>query len=260
MEFSAVTALVGLLVGFFVGLTGVGGGVLLAPLLIALGVQPTVAVGTDMVYGTLTKLTATVRNVRAGRVDWRWVRALAAGSVPAGLAGSLVVHWLRSTHADAEGVLLKALGAVLALAATMSLVGELLKYRGSLHNRFDWTPVDRRSFARVATFGAVIGFIVGLTSVGSGSLIALLLVFGSKLAPRDLIGTDIAHATLLVTAASLAHAGIGTVDWALAANLLCGSIPGVLLGSRLMDVAPARPLKVGMCSLVWLAGAKMLLT
>lgn len=260
MDFSATTALVGLLVGFFVGLTGVGGGVLLAPALIALGIQPTVAVGTDMVYGTLTKLVATLRNIRAGRVNWRWVSALATGSVPAGLAGSLVVHWLRSHHADAEGILLKALGAVLALAATLSLVGELLKYKGLLHSRFDWTPTDRRSFARVALFGAAIGFVVGLTSVGSGSLIALLLVFGSKLAPRDLVGTDIAHATLLVAAASLAHAGIGTVNWGLAANLLCGSIPGVLLGSRLMDIAPARPLKVGMCSLVWLAGARMLLT
>ena len=259
MEFSITTALVGLLVGFFVGLTGVGGGVLLAPALIALGIQPTVAVGTDMVYGTLTKLTATLRNIRAGRVDWRWVSALATGSVPAGLLGSLVVHWLRSTNPNAEGILLKALGAVLALAATMSLLGEWLKYKGALNHRFDWTPVDRRSFVRIALFGAAIGFVVGLTSVGSGSLIALLLVFGSKLAPRDLVGTDIAHATLLVAAASLAHAGIGTVDWRLAANLLAGSIPGVLLGSRLMDVAPARPLKVGMCSLVWLAGARMLL-
>lgn len=259
MELSWTTALVGLLVGFFVGLTGVGGGVILAPVLIYLGIQPTVAVGTDMVYGTLTKVVATVRNVRAGRVNWRWVGALATGSVPAGLLGSWTVHWLRTHHAHADAVILKALGIVLAFAASVSLLSELWLKRRKVAWQLDWSPENVPSRVKVGLVGAAIGFVVGLTSVGSGSLIALFLLFASKLSPRDLVGTDIAHAMLLVAAASVAHAGMGTVDWSLAANLLCGSIPGVLLGGKLVDVAPSRPLKVGMCSLIWIAGAKLVL-
>jgi uncharacterized membrane protein YfcA len=138
------------------------------------------------------------------------------------------------------------------------LVSELWLKRRKIAWRLDWTPDTTANRVKVALVGAAIGFVVGLTSVGSGSLIALFLLFSSRLSQRDLVGTDIAHAMLLVAAASIAHAGIGTVDWSLAANLLCGSIPGVLLGGKLMDVAPSRPLKVGMCSLVWLAGAKLM--
>lgn len=258
MHFSLTTAIVGLCVGFLVGLTGVGGGVLLAPILVFLGIQPSVAVGTDMVYGTLTKLVATVRNVRAGRVDWRWTRALALGSVPAGVAGSFCVHWLRQNHADAEGVILKALGAVLAFAATVSLLSELVLKKRNITAVTDWTPAGLPNMAKVAAVGAAIGFVVGLTSVGSGSLFALLLLFTSRLNAQTLVGTDIAHATLLVAAASLAHLDIGTVDLPLAANLLAGSLPGVLLGTALMPRVPSRPLKLMICVLVFLAGAKMI--
>lgn len=111
--------------------------------------------------------------------------------------------------------------------------------------------------AEITLVGLLVGFLVGLTSVGSGSLFALTLLAVSRLEPRRLVGTDLAYAAILVTAVALAHAVIGTVDWHLAANLLAGSLPGVLLGSRLTARAPARPLKLGLLSLILLARMKL---
>ncbi len=258
VQFAISTALVGLAVGFLVGLTGVGGGVLLAPILVFLGIQPSVAVGTDMVYGTVTKIVATVRNVHARRVDWSWAMALALGSVPAGIAGSLTVYWLRHHHSNAEAIILQALGAVLAFAAVVSLLSELVLKRLNLRTTVDWTPVNWRNRLKVAAVSAAIGFVFGLTSVGSGSLFALMLLFCSRLDAKMLVGTDIAHATFLVAAAAVAHLNIGTVNLPLAANLLCGSIPGVMLGTALMPRVPSRPLKIMICVLVLAAGAKMI--
>lgn len=256
-HFSLAVVFVGLMVGFFVGLTGVGGGVILAPVLIWLGIQPSVAVGTDLVYGSVTKLVATYRNVKEKRVDWQWVGALALGSLPAGLAGSFTVHWLRLNHPNAESLILKALGAVLALAAVLSLLSDLWLKRRNIELVADWTPATSRNVVKVAIAGALVGFLVGLTSVGSGSLYAMLFMFTSRLRSQQLVGTDIAHATLLVAVCGLAHLDFGTVNLTLAANLLVGSIPGVLLGSRLMAHAPARSLKLGISSLVLLAGVRM---
>ena len=274
MDFTLTNVLIGLLVGFFVGLTGVGGGVLLAPVLILMGIQPSVAVGTDLVYGTVTKFVGTLRNIKERRVDWSWTFALALGSVPAGLAGSFFIGWLRGHYANAESILLTALGAVLAFAALVNIVSELRLVdwvRRRLSGRpsaladapladqalADWTPTNARSRVKIAIAGALIGFMVGLTSVGSGSLVAMLLLFTSRLPVARLVGTDIAHAMLLVAGASLAHLQMGTVDLSLAGNLRLGSIPGVLIGGRLVGIAPSRPLKLGVCGLVFVAGLKM---
>ena len=257
-HFAWTRVFVGLLVGFFVGLTGVGGGVILAPILIYLGIQPSVAVGTDLVYGSVTKLVGTWRNVKANRVDWRWVRALAVGSIPAGVAGSYLIDWLRHTQPEAEPIVKLALGAVLTFAAAVNIGSELFIRGRKRAQLADWTPRDAKTRIVVASAGALIGFMVGLTSVGSGSLFALLLLFTSRLEMPTLVGTDIAHAMLLVAAASLAHIDIGTVDYGLAVNLLIGSIPGVLIGGRLVGVLPARALKIGVCALVLVAGVKML--
>lgn len=252
------TALVGLLVGFFVGLTGVGGGVLLAPVLVFMGIQPSVAVGTDLVYGSVTKLVGTIRNVRARQVDWNWVTAMALGSVPAGLAGSYLVNWLQRHEPTAERILLHCLGAVLTLAAVTNLFSIRWLRNRTVKTLADWTPDHWSNRIRVALLGAIIGFLVGLTSVGSGSLIAMVLMLTSRLSVHKLIGTDIAHAMLLVAVASIAHLDIGTVDLRLAGNLLIGSIPGVLIGGSLTGVVPQQPLKVGVCALVLVAGVKML--
>ena len=259
-HFEWTRALVGLTVGFFVGLTGVGGGVILAPVLIFLGIQPSVAVGTDLVYGSVTKLVGTWRNIKAKRVDWNWVWALALGSVPAGVAGSYLIDYLRHTEPQAEPIIKKALGIVLFFAAAVNIGSEVF-LRGKANKLLtDWTPRNVPTRLVVALAGALIGFMVGLTSVGSGSLFALLLLFTSRLDMPVLVGTDIAHAMVLVAAASVAHIDIGTVDYGLAANLLVGSIPGVLIGGRMVGILPARALKLVVCVLVLLAGGKMLMT
>lgn len=259
VELSWTHAFVGLMVGFFVGLTGVGGGVILAPVLVFLGIQPSVAVGTDLVYGSVTKLVGTARNVVDRRVDWSWTLALALGSVPAGLLGSYLIAYLRHQKLDVDGLLLSALGAVLVLAAGLNLLSELWLRNRKTEARADWTPDTWPKRLRVAAAGAVVGFLVGLTSVGSGSLVAMLLMFTSRLPLQRLVGTDIAHAMLLVAAASVAHLDIGTVDMTLAGNLLLGSIPGVLVGTRLTGHTPTRLLKLLVCGLVLAAGLKMLL-
>jgi len=258
MQFSITTALVGLLVGFFVGLTGVGGGVILAPILISMGIAPSVAVGTDLVYGSITKLVGTVRNVRDKRVDWPWALTLAAGSIPAGIAGSYLIAYFRNHDSNAESIVLHCLGGVLVIAASANVVSELFVKGKTVVYWADWTPIDSKSRLKVMFVGAIIGLMVGLTSVGSGSLFAMLLMFTSRLPMQKLVGTDIAHAMLLVTASSLAHIDIGTVNYALAGNLLIGSIPGVLIGGRLMGIVPARNMKLMICVLVLLAGVKML--
>lgn len=258
MPFSITTALVGLLVGFFVGLTGVGGGVILAPILIFMGIAPSVAVGTDLVYGSITKLVGTVRNVRDKRVDWQWALTLAAGSIPAGIAGSYLIAYFRNHYSNAEAIVLHCLGAVLVIAATANVVSDLFVKGKAVVHWADWTPIDNKTRLKVMAVGAIIGLMVGLTSVGSGSLFAMMLMFTSRLPMQKLVGTDIAHAMLLVAASSLAHIDIGTVNYALAGNLLMGSIPGVLIGGRLMGIVPARNMKLMICVLVLLAGVKML--
>lgn len=225
-----------------------------------MGVQPTVAVGTDLVYGTLTKFVATVRNVADRRVDWNWTWALAFGSIPGGLGGSFLIQVLRERHGlQADNIVKTALGVVLVLAAGLNLWTELSPHRRRNPGPVaDWTPIGGSPRIKVGLAGLLVGFMVGLTSVGSGSLVAMLLLATSRLDARRLIGTDIAHAMLLVAAASLAHLSIGTVDMGLALNLLCGSIPGVLLGTRLAGLTPTRPLKLAVTALVLAAGVKLL--
>lgn len=258
MEFTWSVALVGLLVGFFVGLTGVGGGVILTPLLIAMGIKPTIAVGTDLVYGSITKLVGTYRNVKEERIDWNWTYTLALGSVPAGIAGTYFIQYLNVQYGNADEFIKHTLGFVLIVAAAVTLISEFyLKGKENKH-LWDLTPTTWSKRAKVVGIGMAVGLLVGLTSVGSGSLIAMALILTSNLSMQKLVGTDIAHAMLLVTAAGMAHLDIGTVNLALATNLLVGSIPGILIGTRLAGIAPARPLKLGITTLVLVGGVKMI--
>lgn len=238
----------GLVVGILVGLTGMGGGVLMTPLLVlGLGMPATAAVGTDLAYATLTKLAGAWQHWRQGTVDLGVVRAMAVGSVPATLAAVAVLFWLQGR--DAPGLdewLRRAIGAMLIVAAALML-RRVLGWGGSP------LSVGAGSYptGRLLGIGALGGFLVGLTSIGSGSLIVALLVMTVALSPKVLVGTDVAHAFLLVGAAALAHLLVlQDVDVALAAKLLVGSVPGVLIGSRLVVRVPRRPLQIGMAGLL----------
>jgi uncharacterized membrane protein YfcA len=245
----------GFAVGVLVGLTGLGGGILMTPLLmLGFGMPAATAVGTDLVYATLTKIAGTWQHWRQGTVDWRVVRRLAAGSLPATLVAVIVLVWLREHNADqADGWLERAIGVALIVAALLMIQRLFAPRRDSTEAKL----AEDRVY-RIVAVGALGGFMVGLTSIGSGSLIMALLVFVTPLRPDRLVGTDIAHATFLLGVAAVAHLAIGDVDPGVVFGLVLGSVPGVLVGSKLTPRVPRRPLQMGLAGLLVTTGARLL--
>jgi uncharacterized membrane protein YfcA len=257
MDLSAGIALGGFVVGAVVGLTGVGGAILMTPMLMVFGVPPLQAVGTDLLYGSMTKAFGAARNLRDGDVDAGWVKWLALGSIPGAALGGVGLGELRASSVDVDEVVRLALGGVLMVAAASNVGIEWLRRRGKAPS-WDWTPTTTPRRVRVVLAGLVIGALVGLTSVGSGVLVAVLLMLASPLGPRVLIGTDLAHAALLLGAAAITHLRLGTVDLGLAVNLLIGSLPGVWLGSHWKQHVPAAQLRVALTACIFLGGIKLL--
>jgi uncharacterized membrane protein YfcA len=241
----------GLIVGTLVGLTGMGGGVLMTPLLVlGLGMPATAAIGTDLAYSALTKLAGTWQHWRQGTVDVRVVRSLAIGSVPATLVAVGVLFLLHSVDATAVNAALEKLIGVMLVVASALMLRKLWMSAHGLSEPVA-EPLVTYPTGKLIAIGAFGGFLVGLTSIGSGSLIIALLVMTVSLVPEKLVGTDVAHAFLLVGAAAIAHfLVLSDVDVALAAKLLVGSIPGVLIGSRLAVWVPRRPLQAGLAVLL----------
>ncbi len=260
MDVGIATA--GFVVGVLVGLTGMGGGALMAPFLIlAVGVRPVVAVGTDLAYSAVTKAFGAWQHLNMKTVDVRLALFFALGSVPGALAGVRVIALVKEAHGAAvDDVIVKLLGVMLLVAAA-SIVLKLALGRRS-HSVAPAEPAApvvftwRRKVATVLV-GVVIGALVGLTSVGSGSLVAVVLLLFYGLSASRMVGTDIFHALLLTTAAGLAHLQAGDVDLGLAANILVGSIPGVILGSRLNVRVPERALRVLVAVVLLIVGLKL---
>ena len=262
-----VPALFGLLVGFLVGLTGVGGGSLMTPfLVITMGVSAPTAVGTDLVYATVTKVVGSVQHYRQQSVNVQVAVFLGLGSIPASLLGVATLEWIKENY-DEEAV--RSI-MVTIIAATLVLVGASLIYR-TFFMRERPTSTDkpiwdgksqmtRRRRLFTILFGAMGGYLVGLTSIGSGSIMAIILLLLYPLAPAVVVGTDIAHATVLSLVTGLAHASQGNVDWGLAGTLLLGSVPGVLVGSRVAPYIPGKPLRVILACMLIFVGARLLLS
>ena len=249
----------GLIVGMLVGLTGMGGGVLMTPLLVlGLGMPATAAIGTDLAYSSITKLAGTWQHWRQGTVEMRVVRALAMGSVPATLVAVATLFFLQSVDASTVDALLERfIGMMLVVAAALMLRKLWLSTRGSVEALPEHLVIHPTG--KLVAIGALGGFLVGLTSIGSGSLIIALLVITVSLTPEKLVGTDVAHAFLLVGVAVLAHLFVlRDVDLVLAGKLLVGSIPGVLIGSRLTVWVPRRPLQAGLAVLLLTTAVSLL--
>ncbi len=245
----------GFFIGVLIGLTGMGGGALMTPFLIlVLGTRPTIAVGTDLVYGAVTKIVGSLLHLRQGTVDVRLALRLAAASVPAGLAAVFAVRLLPESAGDADRTVRRALGIVLMLVAFILIA----RLRGSMLLPMPeaWRRVLQGRGTYVA--GAVVGALVGVTSVGSGSLLVPFLVSVYPLTSAVIVGTDVFHAALLVSATALGHAAGGTVDWVLAGNLLLGSMPGVALGSWMAPLVPSRLLRAVLAVLLLLTGYQLL--
>ncbi len=220
-------------VGFLVGLTGMGGGSLMTPLLILVfGIKPVTAIGTDIFYAAITKMVGAWRHLKLKTVKLDLVLWMALGSVPSAIAGVWLVEVLQSRYGED---LDKDIFAI--LAAALLVVGVATLVRGfflmdKISERDDFVMMRRHKVAAVA-IGASTGFVIGISSAGSGTLIGVMLIALYRLSPRRVVGTDIVHAAILLSAAGVAHMVGGNVDYGLAANILAGSIPGIWVGSNL---------------------------
>jgi uncharacterized membrane protein YfcA len=232
----------GLFVGVMVGLTGVGGGSLMTPILVLIfGQSPAVAVGTDLVFSATTKLAATASFGYSRRVDWRIVGRLALGSIP-GAAAIVLWFWMtRRTPGVIEHAIAQALAVVLAVAA-VALLSQYPLRRLGLRLTSVWLQrAERFTFPLTVATGVLLGVAVTLTSVGAGALgvVALLALYPLRLTGDRLVATDIAHAVPVTAVAGASHALLGHVDPHVLGLLLTGSIPGVLLASRATVRLPA---------------------
>ena len=229
----------GLGIGMLVGMTGMGGGSLMTPLLIFIfGISPTTAIGTDIFYSAITKTVGAWRHFRMKTVNLGMVRWLATGSVPGALIGVWVVSILKDHLGEdqLDSVVYALLGGTLLMVGIITLTRALI-LRNLIDERDDF-PIQRRHKVAAVIIGATTGFVIGITSAGSGTVIAILLIAVFRLTPRRVVGTDIFHAAVLLWAAGLAHWLGGNVDFSLAGNILLGSVPGVVIGSALSGRAP----------------------
>jgi uncharacterized protein len=257
----------GFAVGLIVGLTGVGGGSLMTPVLIFFfGVKPHLAIGTDLLFAAFTKMGGTVSMARQRLMPWRVVGQLCAGSIPAALLSLWALKTLGPASGEAQRIMTTTLGFALLLtaAATLYKVVAFSKQRQAADQ------AKRQNASELATrprhwslpvlLGAVIGTLVTFTSVGAGAIgvTVLLLVYPLLPLPR-VIGADIAYAVPLTLVAGLGHASLGSVDWPLLAQLLAGSLPGIWIGSRLVTRTPERLIRSALSVLLAWAGFKLIL-
>lgn len=253
--------LAGFLVGVLVGFTGVGGGALMTPLLVFFfGVAPQTAIGTDLLFAAITKGFGGWVHGARGSIDWVVLRRLAAGSLPAAIVTLMLLHYFPEERRTGA-LLLPALGIALLLTSVAMLLQRSLHRLGQ-HLRT--TSPGRFKHAQPAltvAAGALLGFLVTLTSVGAGALGVVMLVYlyPYRLTPSKLVGTDIAHAIPLTLVAGLGHWSMGNVNFALLASLLAGSIPGIVLGSRLSIKGNSAYVRSAIAMMLAVVGGKLLL-
>ncbi len=226
-------------IGALVGMTGMGGGTLMTPMLILLfGVKPVTAIGTDIFYAAVTKTVGGWRHLRKGTVNLGLTFWLAIGSVPASIAGVWVISILQTKIGEAEldSIVYALLGGTLLMVGIITLARALIL--SNLIEERDDFEIKRRHKVAAVVIGATTGFVIGITSAGSGTVIAILLIAIYRLTPQKVVGTDVFHAAILLWAAGLAHWVGGNVDFVLAGNILLGSIPGVIVGTHYATRAP----------------------
>jgi hypothetical protein len=247
----------GFCVGILVGMTGVGGGSLMTPLLILLfGVHPTTAVGTDLLFAASTKATGTIVHAAARTVDWMLVILLAIGSVPATIATLVLLSKFDLKSLVAQHVITIALGIVLLVTALSLIAGRRIRARyADRLNRLD--PHTGRLFT--IALGLTMGVLVTTTSVGAGAVgVTVLLLLHPKMPASRVVGSDVAHGVPLTLLAGAGHWYLGSVDWSLLANLLIGSLPGVVFGSYLATRAPDAVLRAALASILVIVGVRLL--
>jgi uncharacterized membrane protein YfcA len=238
-------------VGILVGTTGMGGGSLMTPLLILVfGIKPVVAVGTDLAYAAITKTAGGFLHFRKGTVQTNLAFWLALGSCPGAVGGVILLERL-----GLDDILLPL------IAGALLVTGALVLFRALMSNganERESVVLETRHKVAAVILGASVGFVLGLTSAGSGTLIAIGLILGFRLAPRRVVGTDVFHAAILLWVAAIAHLFSGNVDLLLTATILIGSLPGVWLGTNLATRLPERGLRPALGVVLLSAGLALL--
>lgn len=247
-------------VGFLVGLTGIGGGALMTPLLILIfGYAPITAVGTDLLYATITKMVGMTVHGRQGTVDWVVVRRLACGSLPSAV---LMLFFLSQGQGDKQSA--HGLVGTIAVALLITAIGLLTK--PVLHRLGRLYRIDRPEIFKAlqpgltVVAGLIIGALVTATSIGAGALgaVVLLYLYPLRLTPAKMVGTDLAHAIPLALVAGVGHLGLGNVDLALLGKLLLGSVPGVLLGGYVCLKLPEKAMRIGIALVLLTVSVRLL--
>jgi uncharacterized membrane protein YfcA len=251
-----IAILSGFAVGAIVGMTGVGGGSLMTPLLIGVfKLHPALAIGTDLWFAALTKTGGAIAHTRHGHVDWRITRLLLVGSLPAAVAMIALMHATGITKAWASALTLS-LGIALLLTAVVVAYRQAWTQVGLKLER--WLPERHKPTLTIAS-GAILGALVTLSSIGAGALGAtLILLLYPRIQAHRLVGTDIAHAVPLTLVAGIGHATLGHVDWGLLGALLIGSLPGIWLGAQLTRRMPERLVRGLLCVSLVTAGLKVI--
>lgn len=253
MEYGYIIA--GLVVGFLVGLTGVGGGSLMTPILLLIfHIKPAVAVGTDLLFASVTKSVGIFAHGKMGNIDWHMVRLLAFGSIPASIATILFLRTIDVDSSDAISTIKFWLGVALIITSVAVLLRNKLM---QLVAKGRWLP---EQYVKPSTvlLGAILGSLVTLTSVGAGALGVTALIM---LYPREkittIIGSDIAHAVPLTLVAGLGHATLGTINYGLLGTLLLGSIPGIYLGSHMSSKVAEHWVRIALAAILIYVGLKL---
>ncbi len=252
----------GFLVGFIVGVTGVGGGSLMTPLLVLVfGIAPATAVGTDLLYAALTKMGGSWAHSKRGTVDWRVVKLLALGSLPAALLSMLLLHHLALDEKHLKSLITSVLSIALVLTALALLLKPYLQKLGRSRDGVVYELHAHHLTGATILTGAVLGVLVTISSVGAGALgVVVLLFLYPRLPMAKIVGTDIAHAVPLTLVAGLGHAALGTVNFGLLGSLLLGSLPGIYLGSHLGVKIPERVLRPILAAMLIIIGGKLMVS
>jgi uncharacterized membrane protein YfcA len=251
-----IAILSGFGVGAIVGMTGVGGGSLMTPLLLSVfKLNPAVAIGTDLWFAAVTKTAGSLSHHHAGQVHWRITALLLAGSIPGSLATVALMHFTGLTKGWASAL-------TFSLGIALLLTAVVVAYRSAWHAvglRLErWLPESRKPALTVLS-GLILGVLVSLSSIGAGAVGAtLILLLYPRLPAHRLVGTDIAHAVPLTLVAGIGHATLGHVDWSLLVWLLMGSLPGIWLGAQLTKTMPERAVRTLLCVSLVAAGLKVI--
>jgi len=246
--------LIGFVTGTLIGMTGVGGGVLMLPILIfVLRVPPIVAVGSDALFNFVTRIGSSYVHLTRGTVKRKVVLSLASGSIPGSILGVGLLKYLRGAYGAGVNTFITT-----AIGILLIVVPILLLFQNQIEEHVSHHPPTMKSLVGMSAIGLLAGFLVGMTSVGSGSIIIMLLLVFYSFPPRMMVGADIVHGVLLTGVTSFLHFKLGNVDPYLVGSLVLGSIPGGLLGSHISTRMPVPWLRRILCAVLLATGARML--